>query len=385
MTNLTFDYTNTPYHFDQDLKIGQKVNFFIKHLPAAFTSCQNNDYFFYLAQKIADWQGFETIVVIGMGGSSLGAQTLCQMASNNPKIPTILFADNTDSARFILPKLNLATTAVLVISKSGGTSEVLCNAKQFINAYKRSNLDVTKHVTGITEENPSELRSLLTNLDIHIIPHHKEIGGRYSVLSIVGLLPAALAGIDTQKLMAGAQKSLQQFYTKPLTNAAYHGALFSGLTKKPNHVIMPYGTGLNVFGRWYSQLWAESLGKDGKGTTPIAAIGATDQHATLQLYLDGSAHNIFTIIAPKLEAQVDEDMKLLAAQALATADSLKAKGHDVRLITFDTLTEDVMGELLMHFMLETILTSFIWQVNPYDQPAVEDGKNRAREYLAQHA
>jgi glucose-6-phosphate isomerase len=382
MTHLKFSYTKEPHHFEQDLNIGKKVNFFIKNMPPAFTSCQNGDYFFHLAQKLADWQHFNTIVVIGMGGSTLGAQTLCQTIDTQAERATVLFADNTDSARFILPYINLETTGVLVISKSGNTSEVLLNAKQFIKAYQQSRLDVRRHFTGITEEKGSELRALLTGLDIHTIPHHAGIGGRYGVLSIAGLLPAALGGLDTQKLVNGAKQCLYNFCTQPLTNNAYHGAIFAGVTDKPNHVIMPYGTALGIFGSWYAQLWAESLGKIGKGTTPVVAVGASDQHATLQLYLDGPTNHIFTIIAPNFRTQTSEDMKMLAAQALGTFDALKAKGHDVRMITFDTLTEEVMGELLMHFMLETVMTSFIWQVNPYDQPAVEDAKQRTKEYLS---
>lgn len=381
MANLSFTHTSTPDHFAQETNIGDKVNYFIKHLPVAFKNCQSNSHFFYMAQELAEWQNFKTIVIIGMGGSSLGAQTLYQLAKGNPEVPTILFADNTDSARFIIPTLNLSETAVLVISKSGGTSEVLLNAQKFTDAYKGINLDVSKHFLAITEEKPSKLRSMMEDLCIPMIPHQEEVGGRYSVLSIVGLLPAALAKINVQKLLDGASSSLDQFCTKPLTNNAYHGALFAGLTNKPNHVMMTYGTPLSVLPRWHAQLWAESLGKDGKGSVPIPTVGATDQHSTLQLYLDGSKNNIFTIIAPKFETQKDEDMKLLAAQALGTVDALKAKGHEVRLITFDTLNEEVMGELLMHFMLETVITSFIWQVNPYDQPAVEDGKIRATAYL----
>ena len=384
MSQLKFSYSNQPDHYGQEnLNIGKDINNFMKNLPPAFTACKGNDHFFYMAQKVADWQGFDNIVVIGMGGSSLGAETLCQLNKGKPNTPNMFFADNTDSARYIIPTLNLKETAVLVISKSGGTSEVMLNAKKFIQAYEAEGLNVVNHFTGITEENSSELYDLFKSLNIQVIPHHKEIGGRYSIFSIVGLLPAALAGINIQKLLNGANASLQQFCEKPLTNNAYHGALFTGLTDKPNHVVMSYGTWLKYLSRWNAQIWAESLGKDGKGTTPIPSLGATDQHATLQLYLDGSANNIFTIIAPELNSQTEEDMQLLAAQAMGTADSLKAKGHNVRLITFDTLNEEVMGELLMQFMLETVITSFIWQVNPFNQPAVEDSKIRARAYLEQ--
>lgn len=379
--HLHFKHSTIPD--DHGAAIGKEINYFIKHLPQAFMNCQSNSHFFYMAQELAEWRGLKNIVIIGMGGSSLGAKALCQLMVGTPDSPNIIFADNTDSARFILPTLELKQTGVLVISKSGGTSEVMLNAQAFIAAFKNSGLDLNFHFTGITEEGDSELRGMLKSLNIPMIPHQPEVGGRYSVLSIVGLLPAALAGVTVQNVLNGAAGALTQFCTQPLTNNAYQGALFSGLTDKPNHVMMAYGTQLQYFADWYAQLWAESLGKEGKGTTPIPTVGATDQHSTLQLYLDGADNQIFTIIAPRLEAQTEEDMQTLAAQALGTADALRAKGHEVRLITFDTLTEEVMGELFMHFMLETVVTSFIWQVNPYDQPAVELGKQITREYLAE--
>ena len=160
--------------------------------------------------------------------------------------------------------------------------------------------------------------------------------------------------------------------------------------------MLPYADQLDSFALWYRQLWAESLGKDGKGTTPIRALGTVDQHSQLQLYLDGPKDKFFTLIAPKWQGQGDVIQSslipeltgktmgdLFDAELRATYETLIRHKCPTRFITMDTLNERTLGALMMHFMIETILTSSLMGVNAFDQPAVEEGKRIAREYLKQ--
>ena len=162
---------------------------------------------------------------------------------------------------------------------------------------------------------------------------------------------------------------------------------------------MPYADALAPFGAWFRQLWAESLGKDGQGTTPITALGAVDQHSQLQLYLGGPPDKMFTVImgdardrGPRYSKDdlADKSLEWLAGRTMgdlldvsqrATADTLARNGRPVRVIKLGPLDEYVLGALLMHFMLETIIAAELWQVDPFDQPAVEEGKILARQYL----
>ena len=164
-------------------------------------------------------------------------------------------------------------------------------------------------------------------------------------------------------------------------------------------VLMPYAEALGPFGAWFSQLWAESLGKNGAGTTPAIAMGATDQHSQLQLYLDGPRDKMFTLVTldrdgagPAIPQGLSGDPELaylegrglgdlMAAEQNATADTLIAGGHPLRRIALPRLDERALGGLLMHFMLETIFAAGLMGVDPFGQPAVEQGKQRAREYL----
>jgi glucose-6-phosphate isomerase len=169
---------------------------------------------------------------------------------------------------------------------------------------------------------------------------------------------------------------------------------------KPIAVMMAYADRLERFTRWYVQLWAESLGKDGKGTTPLAALGPVDQHSQLQLFIAGPRDKLFTIVTanpgghgPRIDAELaklaDEPGfagktvgDLVAAQGRATAETLARNGCPVRTIALERLDERHLGELLMHFMLETIIAAHLLGVDPFDQPAVEEGKVLAKKYLA---
>ena len=354
------------------------------------------------------------MVLLGTGGSSLGGQTLAQLAGHAVPVlgalrkPRLHFLDNLDPGTFeaMLEQLPLATTRFVAISKSGGTAETLMQTAAVIAALKAAKRDPHDHLLGLSEPakpgKPNGLRDLLAPHDTPMLDHDPGVGGRFSVLSNVGLLPAAVCGLDIGAIRAGAAAALAPVLTgkPPAEVPAAVGAALSMASGKPITVMMAYADRLDRFTKWYVQLWAESLGKDGKGTTPIAALGPVDQHSQLQLYIAGPRDKLFTILTvgaagrgPRIDAELAKRAHepglggktigdLVAAQGRATAETLAKNGCQVRTIHIDKLDEAALGELLMHFMLETIIAAHLLGVDPFDQPAVEEGKVLAKKYLA---
>jgi glucose-6-phosphate isomerase len=358
------------------------------------------------------------IVLLGTGGSSLGGQTLAQLANHavpglgvlRAPAPRLHFIDNLDPETFgaLLDTLPLATSRFVAISKSGGTGETLMQTIAALSAVKTAGLAarIPELFLGLTEpakgSKRSGLRALFDEHKIAMLDHDTGVGGRYSVLTNVGLLPAAIAGLDIGAIRAGAATALAPVLAKhePKDVPAAVGAALSVALGKPISVLMAYADRLERFTRWYVQLWAESLGKDGKGTTPVAALGPVDQHSQLQLFIGGPRDKLFTIVTvgvagrgPRIDADLarlagEPDLAgksigdLVAAQGRATAETLAKNGCPVRTIQLARLDEASLGELLMHFMLETIIAAHLMGVDPFDQPAVEEGKVLAKKYLA---
>lgn len=354
------------------------------------------------------------IVVLGTGGSSLGGQTLAQLADYAVEGalrsgPRLHFMDNLDPDSFtaLLTRLPLATARFLAISKSGGTGETLMQMAAALATVKAAGLSnrIPDLFLGLTEpasgSQRSGLRALCDHHKIAMLDHDPKVGGRFSVLTNVGLLPAAALGLDIVAIRQGAAAALAPVLAKraPIDVPAAVGAALAVAIKKPIAVMMAYADRLERFTRWYVQLWAESLGKDGKGTTPIAARGPVDQHSQLQLFIAGPRDKLFTIITtgaagrgPRIDADLatragEPDFAgktlgdLVAAQGRATAETLAKNGCPVRTFHIERLDETNLGELLMHFMLETIIAAHLLGVDPFDQPAVEAGKVLAKQYL----
>jgi glucose-6-phosphate isomerase len=360
--------------------------------------------------RAAPRQKFRDVIILGTGGSSLGGQTLYALADQRAQ-PRIHFMDNIDPASFesLFAALDPARTGVVAISKSGGTAETMTQFAICID-WLRAKLDpdaVGRHTIAITEPRDNPLRLLAAKQTTPILDHDPGIGGRYSVLSNVGLLPAMLAGLDVAALRDGAGDTLDAALGvgEPRESAPALGAAIAvGLAEQHGigtTVIMPYLDRLAHFGLWFRQLWAESLGKDGKGTTPIRAMGTVDQHSQLQLYLAGPADKMFTIVTgavagtgPAVPADLLGDPSLgyltgkrmgdlLDAEQRATEQSLIRNGRPTRRFHLARLDERTLGGLLMHFMLETIIAADLLGVNAFDQPAVEEGKVIARQYLGE--
>lgn len=353
------------------------------------------------------------VVLLGTGGSSLGGQALAALADSpfgpRPSRPKLHFLDNIDPATFeaLFRELDLARTGFLVISKSGGTAETLMQFLTVLPEVERAvgRDRLAERFAVITEPNPNPLRRLAERRGIEILDHDPGLGGRYSALSPVGLLPAMIAGLDAVAIRQGAAEVLDRaFGADPADSPPAMGAALSVAflwqRQVTATVLMPYADALAPFGLWFRQLWAESLGKDGTGTTPIRALGTVDQHSQLQLYLAGPADKFFTLIflpragrGPRLDTALKEDQALsylagrsmgdlLEAEQRATLETLAANGRPVRAIRLQHLDERAIGALMMHFMLETIIAAGLLGVNPFDQPAVEEGKRLARDHLA---
>ncbi len=367
--------------------------------------------------------GATDICLLGAGGSSLGAQALAQLTGwrtpgtvilGEPGNPRFHFFDNLDAESLTqaLRALDLKTTRFLVVSKSGSTAETLMQMLACVTAVEDAGLDwnLKQHFLAITEPaaDPAAnvLRRLCGQWEIDVLDHDPGVGGRFSVLTNVGMVPAVLMGLDPRALRRGAMEVLT-----PLLNGvsaqdyapALGAVLNVGLARANGHtstVLMPYCDRLQAFSRWYVQLWAESLGKQGQGSLPVAAIGPSDQHSQLQLFLDGPNDKLITVLmtdtagaGPRVldKYKTDSQIGYLAGKSVgdlvdceqrATVATLTACKRPVRTIQIGTLDERSMGALLMHFMLETIIAGRLMEIDPFDQPAVEQGKILTREYLA---
>lgn len=357
------------------------------------------------------------VCLLGIGGSSLGAQALAQLCGYRTPgfqwqdgAPRFHFFDNLDPQSFeqALKGFDLRTTRFLVISKSGGTAEPMMQFLTAIAALQDAGGSdyLSQHFLVVTEPKDNVLRRLAVKYKLPIFDHDPKVGGRFSVLSVVGLLPAMMMGLDPVKIREGAASVLNPILkgADPADVPPAVGAsIIQGLVNEhqtTTSVLMPYLDRLELFAMWYRQLWAESLGKEGHGTTPIRALGPVDQHSQLQLYLGGPADKIYTIIMgpvagqgrkisdqqtggdPDLAYLVDRTMgDLTDAEQRATADTLAANGRPVRIMQLPALDEASMGALLMHFMLETIIAAHIIGIDAFDQPAVEEGKILARDLL----
>ena len=358
------------------------------------------------------------IVILGTGGSSLGGQTLAQLAGFAvPGVgalrapPQLHFIDNLDPDSFgtLLARLPHATTRFIAISKSGGTAETLMQTIAALSAIQSQGLQtrIPDIFLGITEPaksgKPNGLRDLLGKYRVPMLDHDTGVGGRYSALTNVGLLPAAMLGLDVAAVREGAGLALAPVLAKkPAAQvpAAVGAALSVALSEsKSISVLMAYCDRLQRFTHWYVQLWAESLGKGGKGTTPVAALGPVDQHSQLQLFIGGPRDKLFTVITvdgagsgPRMDGELARLAgepgfagktigDLVAAEGRATAETLAKNGCPVRTIHISKLDEESLGELMMHFMLETIIAAHLLGIDAFDQPAVEEGKVLAKKYL----
>ncbi len=358
---------------------------------------------------------FRDVVLLGIGGSALGPLAL-RGALRQPSwnqlgqaardgFPRLHVLDNVDPATItaLLSRLDLEDALFVVISKSGSTAETMAQYLVVRGALERTvGEDVRRHLVFVTDPEKGALRAIARAESISALDIPANVGGRFSVLSPVGLLPAALIGIDTSALLAGAADMMARCESDDLRDnpaAAFATLQWMADTRLDRgiHVLMPYADALRDMAAWFVQLWAESLGKkasDGRSTgpTPIAALGATDQHSQVQLFMEGPPNKTVTFVAisnlaedaaiPELHAGYPELGylgghnlgELLDIERRATAGALARRGRPNMTITLDRLDPWHIGSLMMLFEIATVYAGVLYGVNPLDQPGVELGK-----------
>ncbi len=368
-------------------------------------------------RQVADeWGGrFDALVVLGIGGSALGTTAVARAllpglynqydrAARN-KRPRLYVLDNVDpvSIKQLLNHLNPVDTCFCVISKSGTTVETMGQfliARQWLQAAVGDGC--VDQILLVTDPEKGVLRRLAETQGYRSFAVPDGVGGRFSVLTAVGLLPLAIAGVDIERLLAGAASFSDRLQSPHLLeNPAYLSAALHYLayTKgMPISVLMPYSDLLSDFSDWFRQLWAESLGKkmrlDGRidpvGPTPVKALGATDQHSQVQLYMEGPLDKMVTFITvatqddipfpepvdiPELDYLAGKTVgELLLAEQRATASALARCGRPNITLQLESLSPENIGALIYMFEIQTLFAGGLFEVDPLDQPGVEAGK-----------
>ncbi|MDR0571776.1 MAG: hypothetical protein LBG48_02900 [Rickettsiales bacterium] len=345
---------------------------------------------------------FKHVVVMGIGGSSLGAKTLLNISKK--RNITILESIDSDTVKTIFDNLNYEETAFLTVSKSGKTIECISQTLIVMKTVEEKlGVDALgKHFFFLTENKESPLTNLAKEFNIKTFEHHKTVGGRFSYLTNTALIPAAIAGLNIEEIRKGAMDTVEyllsdedNFISKVCE--AQVEMFNDGIVA---NVVMPYIDRLYYLNEWYRQIWAESLGKDGKGTIPVNAMGTVDQHSQLQLYMEGAKNKFYTFIykdkdptSLKIEKVYNDGFNYLKGLTLddvmkiefdSTVEVLNRRKLPIRVINFNTLNERSLSQLLMQYMLETIICGKVIGINPFGQPAVEERKILAAEMMKNH-
>ena len=397
---MQIKYTNTNFtNIKSSSKHNKKILDIISKLPS-LNIIFDNKLIQENEKKINEFKlNKKKIILFGTGGSNLGARALHNI--NNKKKIDIDFYDNIDPITFenSFNNINFETTGFIIISKSGNTPETLAQFSSLYQmALQTNNVDnFLSNILIITEFKDSALYRIAKEKDCSLLEHNNEIGGRFSVFSNVGVVPALLSGLDISSLYSGAAEMIKNIDEFSALNLAKF--LFEKKDIYKTNVLMTYSDNLYFFGKWYLQLWAESIGKNKRGITAIHSIGTTDQHSQLQLYLDGPEDKFYTFITtnhskkgPKINNDIFKktdidffnDKKigdLMQAEQIATMETFRLNNFSFREIFLPTIDEYNVGKLLCLSIIETIASCIYFDVNPFDQPAVEQGKILTKKFL----
>jgi glucose-6-phosphate isomerase len=357
------------------------------------------------------YKKYNDLVVIGIGGSALGFESVVNALlphgynslsfADRKGYPRYWLLDNADPAlaSSVMKFCNPEDTFVLVISKSGSTVETAANFALIYEWMKSKSVDLKKHIAVVTDPSKGPLYDLSQDKGLPNFPLGNDIGGRFSVLSSVGLLPAAILGIDIERMLKGAATVVESDHRQLFAMAGVYMHYLD--QKRPINILMPYSSRLNKFAEWYCQLWGESLGKryttDNReiyfGNTPVKAVGAVDQHSQLQLYREGPDDKFITFIElaahdnektlngsfhPVFEYLTGHKMgALLNAELHATEAALSLSGRPSMRLELNLLDEAGLGQLFMLFQYVTAIIGLSNDIDPFDQPGVEEGKDFA--------
>ncbi|MGE3261897.1 MAG: glucose-6-phosphate isomerase [Bacteriovoracia bacterium] len=348
-------------------------------------------------------------VLLGTGGSSLGPETMLRALKPMGEAPHFHFMDNNDPVWFqwMLQNLDPETTLFYVVSKSGKTPETI---SQFLVSLawaqkKLPDNDWKKHFVLCTDPSKGDLRELASRWNLACLDVPSPVGGRFSVLTPVGLFPAAFVGLSLPAFLEGARSvavwEKNAWDENPCARLAR--SLVENARKFPITIFMPYSSRLQAFSRWFCQLWAESLGKGGHGFTPYPAIGTTDQHSQMQLYMEGPRDKVVILVhvkesretlpltlpekvagLPSFEELRGKSMlHLFDAEFRATRDALTNQGVPNCTIEVDHLDEFAVGALFFFCESTTAIAGALMELNPFDQPGVEAAKVLTKKYLAE--
>jgi len=392
-------YTNRSRSYYKNLKRTKKIfSSFLNDINnfeiPLFESYEKDYEYDFSAAMVKKFSKYKNIIIIGMGGSILGTKSIYSFLKKKIK-KEVFFFDNLDpNLNLKYRKIkNLNNSCFIVAGKSGKTIETIINLGSIFS----KNLLKNKLII-IGQPTNNALMHIANKYKAEVIAHKEFISGRYSVLSETGMFPAALMGLNLMKF-----KDLKRliknknFISVLIQNVA---SIYTLISKKINNsVILNYDSNLDDLGYWYQQLVAESLGKRGKGINPSLSFGPKDHHSLLQLYLDGPKDKFFTffntsekedklkisqdIIPKNMRFLKNKSLKfIINAQCNAVKNIFKLKKIPFRQITFNKKNEEELGEIFTFFVLETILLSRLMNINPFDQPAVEQVKIETKKILS---
>ncbi len=339
--------------------------------------------------KYSNLRKYKTIVIIGMGGSILGTKAIYSFLKHKIR-KKFIFLDNLDEnyLKQIKKNKNLSKSLFLIISKSGNTDETILNMYFLKNFLKYNNTII------LSENRDNFLRKIAIKNKYFFVNHNKLIGGRYSVLSNVGMLPAYLMDLKIKYF----KKNLTKFINnKKFLLKSFNLIKKFKLKKKNILIFFNYIPELNDFLLWAQQLFAESLGKNQKGFIPVISNAPKDHHSLLQLYLDGPKDKIFYVFSSERKSSIKTKSKffdlgmqhlnkkkyntIINSQKNAFLNALKLKKIAFREIKVNKFDEDTLGKLFLSFIIETIILGKIMNINPFDQPAVEQVKILTKKFL----
>jgi len=342
--------------------------------------------------KLKKFLKYKSIVIIGMGGSIMGANAIYSFFKQKIK-KDFIFLDNLDQQKIehLKKKIKLQRSLFIIISKSGSTIETLVNSNLIKNEISSKNTII------ITEEKNNPLNTFAKKKNILQINQKNYIGGRYSVLSEVGMVPSFFMGLKIENFRSKILSSFKLKKNLILMESVIKLAHIYNLKKIKSLILLNYAPQLNEFLFWCQQLIAESLGKNSKGILPVVSSAPRDHHSLLQLYLEGPKDKLFYIFSLNLKKKIKtksntfgksfkyaenkELSKIISSQKKALMMVLKKKKIPFREFKVDKVNEETLGELFSYFILETSLIGKMIGINPFDQPAVEEVKILTKEYL----
>ena len=374
LENFSLKSKNFNRNSKKTRKIFNSLNLNSNENEISLLNSYSNEYNLAFSQEtIKKYKKFSNIIIVGIGGSILGTKCIYSFFKKKIK-KNVFFFDNLDLNLFLKFKKikNLKDSCFVIISKSGNTLETIVNLKNIFSKTLMKNKLVI-----ITELKDSKLLEIGSNFNAEIVEHKKFIGGRYSVLSEVGMLPATLMNLNINKFKNFDKLVKNNLFTSSLIKSA--SSIYT-LSQKgfKNSVILNYDSDLNDLCLWHQQLVAESLGKKGKGIMPVISTCPKDNHSLLQLYLDGPKDKFFTFFSSKNKNKTET---IINAQCEATKNIFKNKKIPFRHFIFEKNDEKELGITFTFFVLETILLASLLNVNPFDQPAVEEVKIETKKIL----